>query len=93
MAEKKYESGEPPEWKARVSRLKVRISGQAREIFGPCPRCGHDITKDLGPTDGPTLAPPVAKATYRVVCNCDSYHAGAPVGTRGCGAEGTKEVP
>lgn len=111
MSEEPYQQGEPPKWAEGLSRLKTRYvpqgEGRAVYLYGPCPRCGHDIEKNLtGP--GVRFAPSdtedtdaqyveVDLAQYVEVdvflrCNCDVTHGGAPENSSGCGAEGGVRV-
>ena len=94
----KYEPGEPAEWSEGVERLEYkRVAGaqgrEVHEIVGPCPRCKHELRKDISDVVGPALTLAGAEnLIVRVVCNCTSPHEGAPTGTTGCGAEGGVEL-
>jgi hypothetical protein len=93
MADCKYDEGEPVQWDTEhLQKLRITTeSGGDRTLRGPCPRCGHDITKklDLGPV--PAVArsatPGAETTTVFLQCDCDEPH-GAPPPAKGCGAEG-----
>lgn len=92
----KYEKGEPAEWRDGIENLQLEVrqapgSGNNRtyDIVGPCPRCKHQLRKNIDYIVGPALAlSSLEELVVRVVCNCTSAHEGAPEGTSGCGAEG-----
>lgn len=98
MTTEKYQPGEPADWKAKVGKLQLQESGgsssrnRRRELVGPCPRCGHEIMADVSVISGPTMEAP-GRETIKVVCNCTSFHEGAPAGTSGCGASGWVDIP
>ena len=102
-----YVRGEPESWTKGCQELKVvpeeaRVAkhpaGRVRvlHIQGPCPACGHILSREISPlAKGALFAP--SKQTegprrYFVTCNCVSPHSGAPDGVRGCGAQGGVEV-
>jgi hypothetical protein len=92
-----YQPGNPDNWPIGVVKLHIlEVPTQEgkveRKLVGPCPRCGHEIFKDLEPRDGPYLVEP-PPMIVQVVCNCDHAHSGAPANTPGCGAAGGAEVP
>jgi hypothetical protein len=85
-----YEAGQPDGWAEGLTKLRrsTRMeAGLAVDIvIGPCPRCGDQISKDVGVQDGiGLLAQP---DRIQIVCNCGHAHANAPNGVRGCGAQG-----
>jgi hypothetical protein len=62
--------------------------GREWVLQGPCPRCGHEISKAI-PEDvwiaEDLRAGPV---TLVVACNCSHVHPGRPEGRTGCGLYG-----
>jgi len=94
-----YVHGESKEWQGPIHFDVGRDEGGTAftQIMGTCPRCGHDISRDIRPLKSGAFfagpgAPPPSKAeearTYLITCNCVFGHADAPDGTRGCGAQG-----
>ena len=102
-----YVRGEPESWTKGCQKLKVvpeeakvarYPAGHVRvlRIEGPCPACGHILSKEISPlAQGALFAPPrqaEGPRLYFVTCNCVSPHSGAPDGVRGCGAQGGVQV-
>lgn len=87
-----YAAGTPSEWDDGTKEFSVNVCGGSQRVYsltGPCPRCGHELHKDITSYLGPALTSGVADITVSVRCNCEANtHKGQPDGVNGCGAEG-----
>jgi hypothetical protein len=86
-----YAAGTPADWDTGTEAFSVKLgSGSVRvySLTGACPRCGHELHKDITEYLAPALASGVADITVNVRCNCTAYHKGQPENVTGCGAEG-----
>lgn len=68
--------------------------GDAWDLVGSCPRCGHQTVKRLEGGGVTTYRAPGTddRLATLVRCDCGSEHAGRPQGSRGCGAYVTVEL-
>src|SRR5215204_3522544 len=75
----------PDNWPEDTPRL-IRPAKRGVEwiLAGSCPRCLHDITRDLGPTGGLGFGEGADRVIVK--CNCGGGHEGSKDG--GCGAVG-----
>jgi hypothetical protein len=96
---KGYVHGESAEWQGTIQLTAKSDPGgkDFTRIMGVCPRCGHEISKDIRPLrsgaffvepDAESASEPEVSRTYLITCNCVFGHENAPEGTRGCGAQG-----
>jgi hypothetical protein len=86
-----YAAGTPPEWDAGTEAFSVDLGSGSERVYsltGPCPRCGHELHKDITEYLAPALTSGVADITVNVRCNCTAHHDGQPNDVTGCGAEG-----
>lgn len=77
-------------WHARVSAIRIEGKPDDWWLRGPCPGCGHTITRNVSNLLGAafingTSSPPIA-----LRCNCEQPHDGRPQDAwpAGCGAAG-----
>ena len=86
-----YAAGTPPGWDDGTKKFSVNVGGGNQRVYslsGPCPRCGHELHKDITSYLAPALTSGVADITVSVRCNCEAAHQGQPDKVKGCGAEG-----
>lgn len=85
----------PEQWEHGIGGFTLAQSGGSTLLTGPCPGCGHVITKDLSLVYGAGLsASQLADMRLKVSCNCGELHEGIPASEAmvGCGAWGGVEL-
>jgi len=85
----------PEQWEQGVGEFEVSQQDRAFVLSGPCPGCGHTITKDLSLMYGAGLSPSTLSGMrLKVTCNCGELHGGSPDREvlPGCGAWGGVEL-
>lgn len=78
------------EWMARAAALQPVQRGGQVWLVGPCPGCGHTLSRDITAAFGVGLVDGATLKRFSIKCNCGEMHAGRvpdahPVG---CGAAG-----
>jgi hypothetical protein len=90
-----WRTDDHPEWRKRVYDLGWRErrneKGKIVEylLFGPCPRCGHQMNVSAGIAG----VLPGGQRQETVRCNCTGEHNGRPDGKTGCGQRGNVPIP
>lgn len=77
-------------WLARSEALTVVGKPNDWWVRGPCPGCGHTISRNITPLMGVTFIDGAPPPSIVVRCNCGGPHDGRPQDTspQGCGAAG-----
>lgn len=89
MADLPFQRGTPTDWDEGTKAFDIRGDGDQMELYGPCPRCHHELTKSLALVIGTAWGGDLGELkTLGVICNCGQPHEGRGPDDSGCGARG-----